>query len=160
MATHHKLLNIHVEGRVRLGNLDLDLDFWNSDQRPRNLKTYFNADKPVLGFPIFLGRGEVCGHTRKDLNCFQEQLSRKHTHNKQEKTKHCLLEQFYKSFFSFPKVPNRTVIKEMRKILIWIHLLKPTSWTDFSEGGDEIRFEFRVRLQNLKSLFLMQSNAP
>ena len=26
MATHHKLLNIHVEGRVRLGNLDLDLD--------------------------------------------------------------------------------------------------------------------------------------
>lgn len=27
MATHHKLLNIHVEGRVRLGNLDLDLDF-------------------------------------------------------------------------------------------------------------------------------------
>ena len=80
-------------------------------------------------------------------------------HNKQEKTKHCLLEQFYKSFFSFPKVPNRTVIKEMHKILIWIHLLKPTSWTDFSEGRDEIRFEFRVRLQNLKSLFLMQSNA-
>ena len=110
--------------------------------------------------PFFLGRGEVCGHTRKDLNCFQEQLSRKHTHNKQEKTKHCLLEQFYKSFFSFPKVPNRTVIKEMHKIMIWIHLLKPTSWTDFSEGGDEIRFEFRVRLQNLKSLFLMQSNAP
>ena len=48
----------------------------------------------------------------------------------------------------------------MQKILIWIHLLKPTSWTDFSGGVDEIRFEFRVRLQNLKSLFLMQSNAP
>ena len=38
-------------------------------------------------FFFFFRRQKGCGDTRKDLNCFQDQLSSERTHNKQEKNK-------------------------------------------------------------------------
>ena len=105
-----------------------------------NLKTDFNEDKPVLGFPFFLSSFFFFGDTRKKFELFlREQLSRKRTHNKQKK-KHCSYEQcFFFAFFAFPtrKVQRKSIKSYLGK--------------DFSGGEGEIRFAFRVRLPNLKS---------